>query len=62
MRRRIAESAGFQTAPERSTLESMNLEQRQKEVRRREKAEAKRAKRLARRQQKAAPQASPVKP
>jgi hypothetical protein len=37
----------------------MNLEQRQKEVRRREKAEIKRARREARRQQKCAQQAAP---
>jgi hypothetical protein len=39
----------------------VNLEQRQKEVRRKEKAGAKRAKREARRQQKVAQQAGPVK-
>jgi hypothetical protein len=44
---------GFQTSRQRSTIEIMNLEQRQKEARRKEKSAAKRARREARRQQKA---------
>jgi hypothetical protein len=57
----LPSGAGFQTARERSTIETMNIERRVKEAQRRAKAEAKRAKREPRRQQKSAPQAGSAK-
>ena len=53
---------GFQIAPARFTIGSVNLAQRRKEAERRAKAEAKRERREARRREKAGvPSAGPVK-